>query len=59
MRSQVTCKQGILAEVVFRFENVKRLIHIFEETRKKADERFQSVCNEAGSFENSVLKRML
>ena len=47
MRHLVTCLQGKITEVYFRFKKIKEIIDIYEETCKKADERFQSVYVEA------------
>ena len=50
----VTCLHDKLAEVYFGFKKSEKIIDIYEEICKKADERFQSVYDEAVRLTNKL-----
>ena len=50
----VTCLQGKLAEVYFRFKKIEDIIHIYEDHMKRLTNWFQSVYAEAVTFTNKL-----
>lgn len=48
----VTCLQGKLAEVYFRFKKIEDIIHIYEDHMKRLTNWFQSVYAEAVTLTN-------
>ena len=50
VRPLVTILYGKLAEVYFEFKRIEEIVHIYEETRENADERFQLVYAEVNTL---------